>query len=548
MIPNDPSHPRGAQPGLVQRIARKGRQLQIDYNNTRRIARLSAETAQHAPSPSDLRPVIFFNASTRLARLNLNAAFSLLSSWAVRLAGAPVVHFTCARGLKPCVLGTNRTAPTQEPPCQACMALTKMVTAGADSRSFTFENDTALERELQKLTLDELPTFTYEGLPLGEIVLPSLRWILRRHHLVDDGPTYYLYQQYILSAWSVSRQFTRLLDESNPRAVVVFNGMFYPEAVARRLAQQRGIPVISHEVALRPSTAFFTTGEATAYPIAIPDDFELTPEQDARLDDYLQNRFQGNFSMAGIRFWPEMRSLGEDFWQRADQFRQVVPVFTNVVFDTSQGHANVVFPHMFAWLDAVLAIMRANPDTFFVLRAHPDESRPGKESHESVAQWVAENRVAELPNVLFVGADEYFSSYELIQRSKFVMVYNSTIGLEAALMGAPVLSGGKARYTQLPVVYFPGTPEAFRAQADAFLAAEKVTAEPEFRRNARRFLYYQLYRTALPFERFIAEDGVWRGYVRFLDFSWRDLLAENSPTMKTVTQGILENQVFLLDT
>ena len=94
--------------------------------------------------------------------------------------------------------------------------------------------------------------------------------------------------------------------------------------------------------------------------------------------------------MAGIQFWPEMKGLTEDFLQRAAGFKQVVPVFTNVIFDTSQPHSNVVFPHMFAWLDLVLEIVREHPDTLFVLRAHPDETRPGKASQESVSQWVTQ--------------------------------------------------------------------------------------------------------------------------------------------------------------
>ena len=76
--------------------------------------------------------------------------------------------------------------------------------------------------------------------------------------------------------------------------------------------------------------------------------------------------------MAGIRFWPEMRGLDEAFLQRAANFRQVVPIFTNVVYDTSQVHANTIFPHMFAWLDLLLEIVaRPTAETLFVIRAHP---------------------------------------------------------------------------------------------------------------------------------------------------------------------------------
>ncbi len=345
--------------------------------------------------------MVIFNASTRLSGLSLNAAFSLLTAWALRLTGTPVVHYVCDAGLGRCVLGTNRQQPQQPPPCPVCVAQSQRLFTQADVRRFQYQPDEAVASALEQCSLEELSRFEYQGLPLGELVLPSLRWVLRRHHLQDDEATRYLYSQYILSAWSLAQSFSALLEAEQPRAVLVFNGMFYPEATVRRLAQQRGLPVISHEVGLQPFSAFFTTGEATAYPIDIPPDFELSPVQNRCLDAYLEKRFQGNFSMAGIRFWPEMRSLDPEFWQRTAAFKQVVPVFTNVIFDTSQGHANVVFENMLAWLDLVLEVIRRHPQTFFVIRAHPDETRPGRRESQSVADWVQQSGVDALPNVLF---------------------------------------------------------------------------------------------------------------------------------------------------
>jgi hypothetical protein len=467
-----------------------------------------------------------------LSGISLNAAFSLLTHWSLRLSGTRVVQVACGHGLSPCVLGTDRFDPNAEPPCSMCVQQSQTLFTKADVRWLEYQADAALEEALNGLELEDLMCFEHAGMPLGALVLPSLRWILRRHHLQADAITLRLLRRYILSAWSTAREFESLIDELDPQALVVFNGMFYPEATARYIAQRRGLRVAAHEVGLQPFSAFFTTGDATAYPIDIPAGFEMSLEQDARLDSYLEQRFQGNFSMAGVRFWPEMQSLSAEFWERAGQFKQIVPVFTNVIFDTSQGHANVVFEHMFAWLDTVLEAIRAHPETFFVIRAHPDEARPGKKSMESVANWVRERGVADLPNVLFVDANEYFSSYELIQRSKFVMVYNSTIGLEASLLGAAVLCGGRARFTQLPTVFFPPTPTEYRQAAEEFLTAATITVPPEFRRNARRFLHYQLFRTSLPFGDLLREDGFWQGYVALKPFDWTALLPENSPTLR----------------
>jgi hypothetical protein len=393
------------------------------------------------------------------------------------------------------------------------------------------------------LSLQDLMTFEWQNLPLGKLCLPGLRWILRIHHLNDDESTRYLLREYILSAWNIAQKFSRFLDETNPRSVVVFNGQFYPEATARYIAQKRGIRVITHEVGLQPATAFFTDGEATAYPIHIPDEFELDDAQNAKLDAYLAKRFQGDFTMAGIKFWADMKGLDASFLQKAAGFKQIVPIFTNVIFDTSQPHANTVFEDMFDWLDLALDVIREHPETLFVIRAHPDETRLRKASRETVEGWVQSRSVDREPNVVFVSPSESLSSYELIQKSKFVMVYNSTIGLEASIMGAAVLCAGRARFTQYPTVFFPQTVEDVRRKMEEFLDADIIEVPAEFKRNARRFLYYQLFRTSLPFGDFL-KPSVRTTQTRLKTFKLDDLL--NSEAIKVIFDGLLNNGDFLL--
>jgi len=524
-----------------------------------RVVRLARQVSRQARLDPVQRPVIFFNASTRLSGLSQNAAFSLIASWAFRLAGIPVTHFVCDAGMSHCVLGTNQDNLPQPPPCGMCIRQSRFNYAQADMHWFTYQRDESLASMLASLSLDELigyqlsesssiaprSSLLTRHLPLGALVLPSIRWRLRLHTLQNDEPTRFLYREYILSAWNIAREFETLLERVNPQAVIVFNGQFFPEATAVYLARQRDVRVVTHEVGFRPLTGFFTTGEATIYPMDIPVGFELNAEQDARLDAYLEQRFQGQFSMAGILFWPEMKGLDEAFLQKAAQFKYIVPVFTNVIFDTSQPHSNVVFPTMFAWLDMVLDAIKNHPETLFVIRAHPDEARPGKSSRESVAEWVEQHRVSDLPNVVFVPPQEPLSSYELIQRSKFVMIYNSTIGLEASIMGAVVLCAGKARFTQYPTVYLPATQEAFRQQMEDFLAADEVKPLPKHQRQARRLLYFQLYRTSLPFEDYL-ETASQKGYVRLKSFELRALLPEASPTVRALLDGILHGGDLLL--
>ncbi len=515
---------------------------------------MAREVKQHSPEEKETAPVIFFKASSGITDFTYNSAFNLLAAWGLRLQGVPVIHFVCQAGMDHCILGTNRNKPANPPPCRTCIAHSKAQYFGARLQWFANEPDPQLSHAtLAGLRVGDLAHYEFHHshsnlpapIPLGALVTPGLRWVLRRHHLADDEPTRYLYREYILSAWNVARQFAVLLEQTRPQAVVVFNGQFFPEATVCWVARGRALRVVTHEVGLQPFSGYFTEGEATAYPIHIPDDFELDEGQNARLDAALEKRFRGQFSMAGIHFWKDMQGVDEGFLRKTANFRQIVPVFTNVIFDTSQPHANTVFPDMFAWLEGVADLAGLHPETLFIIRAHPDETRPGKESQETVQDWINTHAVTDLANVLFIASGEPFSSYELIRRSKFVMIYNSTIGLEASILGAPVLCAGKARFTQIPTVFFPQTPVEFWARAEAFLAAEKIEIPGEFRRNARRFLYYQLFRTSLPFDSFLTTSDL-PSLTRFKDFSWKQLLVENSPSMAAILEGILKNGDFLL--
>lgn len=523
--------------------------------NRLRIKHVAQQVASHALPATQQKPVVFFNASSRLFGLSQNAAFSLLTAWSLRLAGVPVVHFICNSGMLPCVLGTNRQDYAQDPPCQTCIAQSKRLYRGSDIHEFAYREDARLKAVLKDLSVTELAHFKYEldctgikeQVPLGTLVLPSLRWALRRHTLPDDEPTRYLLRQYILSAFIVATEFAAFLEKVEPQTAVIFNGIMYPEATARWVARQLGVRSVAHEVGFQPFSVFFTEGEPTGYPIQIPDDFELTPKQGARLDTYLEARFQGNFTMAGIQFWPEMRDLDEAFQKNAARFYQIVPIFTNVVYDTSQVHANTIFPHMFAWLDQTLAIIRSYPETLFVIRAHPDEMRPGtaKQSQESVHAWVKQNAVDQMDNVTFIDSQEYISSYALIQHSKFVIVYNSSIGLEATLLDKPVLCAGKARYTQYPTVFFPASEAEYLGWLESFLTREDLQVPAEFKRHARQFLYYQLYRASIPLADYL--QSIPRlGFVNLKRFSWEALLPKNSPAFKVLQNGILNGEPFLL--
>jgi hypothetical protein len=520
--------------------------MHSDRQLRRQVERVETHLNTRTTSPADGEaPVLFFNPSTRIHRLSINAAFSLLASWGVRWAGVPVRYLVCQRGMQQCILGTNRKDYAARPPCKHCIPFSRLLFPSELTLPLALDEMriASIADELQHRSLDELIAWKYEGIPLGELCIPGLRWALRRHHLVDDDRVRMLFRQYLGSAASLAGQFNLLFERVKPKVLVVFNGISYPEAVARAIAIRKGIPVVTHEVGLQPYSAFFSYKDATFREIELSPESRLSQDEEEKLKAYLENRFQGQFTMAGIQFWPEMTSIPDWLKERMKGFRQIVPVFTNVIFDTSQIHANVLFEDMFAWLDALENVIRRHTDTLFVIRAHPDEDRPGKESQESVAEWFRKSPIRTQPNVVFFSPSEYVSSYDLIHSAKLVLVYNSSIGLEASIMEVPVLCAGRARYTQLATTFFPHDRKMYIEQLESLLQMEQIQVPSHFAENARRFLYFELYNASLDFSDFLRPYPGSTGMTLLTDFD-PNLLGE-SPTMDVIRRSLLEGESFI---
>jgi len=445
-----------------------------------------------------------------------------------------------------CILGARPNQPAAVPPCRTCIRLSQVLFPKPLTLPIRLEKDaaTSILNELRVSSVPEMEDWERQGIPFGRLVLPGLRWVLRRHHLSDDQTTRAFYRQFLASAVSLQQGFQRILQQLQPQAAVVFNGIFFPEAILREAAHREDISTVTHEVGLRPYSAFFSHQDATFRQVDIDGNGDLHPDQTAALERYLDDRFRGEFSMAGIRFWEAMRDPPAEIQARLDAFSSHIPVFTNVIFDTSQIHANTVFGDMFEWLDGLKAVIADHEDLLFILRAHPDEDRPGKASQESVTNWFARSGLGDRANVLFIPPDEELNSYRLIEGSRLVLVYNSSIGLEASILGKPVLCAGRARYTQAGTVFFPGTKDAYWAELDRLLANEEIGVPAGFSRNARRFLFDELFRASLDLSQFLQEDPTLPGMVTLKEFDPTDLL--ESQALQTICRGIIDGSPFLV--
>ena len=112
----------------------------LQHRTNQDILRISREVMRTSPAAT-CGPVVLFNASTRITGISLNAAYSLLTSWALRLSGVRVIHAVCHSGMAQCVLGTNRDNLDEPPPCSACIYQSTAVYSSSETVWFPYQKD-----------------------------------------------------------------------------------------------------------------------------------------------------------------------------------------------------------------------------------------------------------------------------------------------------------------------------------------------------------------------------------------------------------------------
>ncbi len=538
---------------VMQRVLRLGKRMSARERQPRieetlaRIAAIEADVRAHEPAEKAGAPVVLFNATSGPGDISFTYLTMLLTSWSLRLAGERVIAPVCQAGMLRCPQGTYWYDPSAPPPCEACVAIREQIVQPPQRDFFPLARDVRqrLPADLKQRTVEELTALTYDGYPVGEIVLPTLRHTLRRHNLVSDPITVGIFADYIVSAVNVIDSFTALVEREQPKVALFFNGFTFPEASARAVAQRHGVEAITYEFGFRNYSAFFSHGRAPEYLIDIPGSFEMTAERSARLDAYLEQRFSGNFTMGGQFFWRDIQSFGPLLREKIETHRHVVPVFTNTVFDTSQATANVVFEDMFQWLDATLNEADANPDTLFIVRAHPDEFWEGpRRSRERVGDWLATTDHLSKPNVVFIGPEEYISSYDLIGVAKFCLVYNSTVGLEAAITGKPILLGGKSKYSHPEFARTPATRDEYMTRLREYLAADEIDVPGHWQSEARRYFYYLLFMASLDMSGFVEPLQPDKPVATLRRLTAAELAPANNLELGIIVEGIVSEGDF----
>ena len=516
----------------------------------RQARRLEASRSrpQRAENP---KRILFFQ--TRSNPPHLAWAGTMAS--ALRARGHEVMFLGCSRELSASCNNANYPEGLPRSRCRTCYHYTRryLQVAGFETEWLGEFIDAAdvgrATAMVQALTPDEYPGFEYGSLPLGRLVRHSVGHYLRVGTIGTDALSNEFYRKFLTNGILIADTSTKLLERYDPDVVMMLGGLFMPEHVMMRLAEQRGKRVVVYEIAMLAQDALMLQHNR---PIDYDDpegwarykDQPLRAEEDRVLDTYLFERTAGRRSV--VNYWRE-KEEDERFIRASlgiDSAKRTAVLFPNITWDSALFEKDVAFNGMFDWLDQTIDYFCTHPEYQLIIRAHPAESLLPGSLRESVVAYVAK-RFPSLPrNIIVVPSDSPVSSYKLMDMSQCGLSYASTTAIELGIRGVPVLVAGEVHFRRKGFTVDIDDASSYAPQLDAVMRGAVPLDRDHSMEIARRYAYFTFFRTSMPFAKVHCGEG---DHPVLTYDSVGDLLPGKDRSLDIICDGIVSGTPFLYE-
>ncbi len=125
--------------------------------------------------------------------------------------------------------------------------------------------------------------------------------------------------------------------------------------------------------------------------------------------------------------------------------RPLALLATNVLGDSLTLGRQRISPTMADMIVGTIRYFVRHPEMQLVIRIHPGELK----THGTSMVDVINENFAELPeNVRVIRPEDETNTYDLVEIADFGLVYTTTVGMEMAMSGLPVIVTGKTHYAE----------------------------------------------------------------------------------------------------
>ncbi len=266
----------------------------------------------------------------------------------------------------------------------------------------------------------------------------------------------------------------RLLADECPDAVLIPNGLVSELAVAYQAARHLNLNAVTYEFNDQREQIWISQNDIVMYQNtdALWDARGSHPLDDAQrqvIAEFEDARSHARKYGKGTRFWQDVAPVGAEQLRQSLSLdaRPVVLLATNVLGDSLTLGRHIFAGSMAEWITRTVQYFAGRSDVQLVVRVHPGERLMKGPSILGVIDAALPSRPE---HIHVVGPLEKVNTYDLMEIAALGLAYTTTVGMEMAMRGVPVIVAGDTHYRGRGFTLDPSTWEEYFATLDRALA------------------------------------------------------------------------------
>ncbi|PZX39197.1 capsular polysaccharide biosynthesis protein [Nonlabens dokdonensis] len=384
--------------------------------------------------------------------------------------------------------------------CALCKSQTKKIisnTLGDQATILKLSDyyDSKLSKDKISIsTSEEFKKFNYKDIGIGYSALSSYVHLTRNQKPKIDKDSIDYFKNQLLQSMKLIDAFSNLIDDIKPDRVCSFNGRFNEIRPVFEIALIKKVEAYLYEFEPLGNGQSAKVVFKNVLPHSIVgnkwkfehcwNDSNLVPGENVKLsEEFFHNKRNG--IAAGDKVYVKGTTTGKlpDNW---NSNKRNIVIFNSsedeYVSIGEEWESLTLFKEQIEGLKFTFESYKNDESFHFYLRVHPNLKGIAYKYHQNLYEFEKE-----YSNVTIIGAEESINSYDLLDASEKVIVFGSTMGLEAVYWGKPVILLGCSWYYYEDVCYIPKT-------TNEFLKLIKQELKPKYNSNVLKlglFFYYR---------------------------------------------------------
>ncbi len=436
--------------------------------------------------------------------------------------------------------------------CGACKRIcSKTLSQLGISHSFIGDYVSKQDRDDAKMQSgtvewDTVERLKYGTVSVGKNVKSAILRYLKGHDLPCDPR---LVQEYAYSGLICAAAARNAFESLKPARVFMSHGTYVDWGPALHTSLDMDIPITAWMASYLPARFYLRH-----VPDGIHVDFHnmsepswdevratpLSAGQQARLSNYLLDRYQRNTSFDMKRFKPYVGKTSEALARYClDESKPIWGIFAHINWDTVSDYAPMLYESFNEWISETVEIAKEVPDVQWLVKVHPAEAW---DNPDSGVELLIRRKFPELPeNIRVLSAEENISPLDFYGLVDGAVTVYGTAGLELSMHGKPVILAGDAHYGKKGFTFDAESREAYksllrRAGEIAPLSEGQVDL-------AKQYAYCYFIQRQVPISVVANPDSKWWSF----QFDKRErLLPGMDPVIDFVCERVMDGEDFIM--